>query len=72
MLMSPAASFSSTPLVSSQVLALNHLLIFLMTSKLIYKRFICMAKNGTLIAGFLSALTPEDVSTGPLGVMALW
>lgn len=50
----------------------NHLFISLMTSKLIYKRVISLtAKNGSLKAGFLSVLTVEDVSSGPLGVMAL-
>lgn len=42
-----------------------------MTSKLIYNSVIYMARNGILIAGFLSVLTVEDVSSGPQGAMAL-
>lgn len=37
------------------------------TSKLIYNTVIYIAKNGSLIAGFLSVLTVEDMSGGPPG-----
>lgn len=47
--------------------ASNHLFICLMTSILIYKKPIYMAKNESLIVGLLSALTAENVSGGPPG-----
>lgn len=45
--------------------------LYIPKSKLIYNRVIHMAKNGSLIPGFLSVLTVDDVSSGPLGVMVL-
>lgn len=44
----------------------NHHFISLMTSKLIYKGVIYIAKKGSYI-GFLSLLTVEDVSSSPPG-----
>lgn len=41
----------------------SHLFISLMTSKLIYKTVIYIAKNGILIAGILSVLTVEGASS---------
>lgn len=41
----------------------NHLFISLMTSKLIYKTVIYIAKNEVSIAGFLSVLTVGDMSS---------
>lgn len=65
-------SLNCTVLIDSLISDLppNHLFTSLMTSKLIY-RVIYTAKNGSLIAGFLSVLTVEDVSSGPPGVTAL-
>lgn len=67
----PSSSDLMCLLVGSLILAPNHLFTSLMTSKLIYNRVIYMAKNGSLISGFLSVLTVDDVSIGPLGVMLL-
>lgn len=66
-----AVRMSSSSICFGLRLAPNHLFISLMTSKLIYKRVIYMEKNGSLIARFLSALTVEDVNSGPRGVTAL-
>lgn len=66
-----AVRVSSSSICFGLRLAPNHLFMSLMTSKLIYKRVIYMEKNGSLIARFLSALTVEDVNSGPRGVTAL-
>lgn len=45
----------------------NHRFICLMTSKLIYRVVIYRAKNESLIVGFLSVVTVENVSGDPPG-----
>lgn len=62
---------NTSPLLHLSIFTPKHLLISLTTSKLIYKRVICIVKNGSLIAGFLSPLAEEDASRGPRGATAL-
>lgn len=66
---SPVHPFS--PPLHLSIFAPKHPLTSLMTSKLIYKRVIYIAKNGGLIAGSLLSLTEEDMSGGPRGATAL-
>lgn len=60
-----------SPLLHLSIFTPKHLLISLMTSKLIYKGVIYIVKNGSLITGFLSSLAEEDMSWGPRGATAL-
>lgn len=59
------------PPLNLSIFAPKRPLTSLMTSKLIYKRAIYIAKNGGLIAGSLLSLTEEDMSGGPQGATAL-